>query len=719
MSKIAELIVRLTGDTRGLRGPLQGAQRDVQGFAVSLRGVAGAMGLAFGAAGIVAATKNIVAARVTMDSLERGLLAVTGSATAATSRLATLRDVAKLPGLGLEEAVRGDINLQAIGFSAARSETILRTFGNALATVGRGREDLNEVIRQLGQLASRGKVTADNLKPIIERVPQVAAVIKKEFGTIDTEALQKLGISSEQLITVLLRELGKLPPVSTGIANNIENLGDSWNRTLDAMGRVIEPVANKVITAAADMAEGFADLIESLNKGETTYQRFIKRVGGDINIAAASMLVFQTATNQATKALGDLTASPGSLFFSVAGQGVRNFIDETRLVSPVLGAVTQSMRDMQPPLVASVKNTDNLTNAKSKLKTMTQLLREELESRHNAALKNAAQLYLDATRRTGDFAKAVELATETIKDNSAALMQLPIDANRAIGELNRLREQLNVTWASWADTVRYSGAGPEVVLPRLPGGGGAAKDAQAAYEAAARAAKKSGRYQSEAMQQVSLVVNDTDRNISKLIFEGGKFKDVMKNAASEIAQAFTRVLIQRAIKPLLDGLDAAISKSKILSTIFGTGGGGGSSAPGVPGSPGGGVGGAAGAASGAAGWIGAIGSIGTMVSSIFGNFQMAAMNRTLDIIAKHTLQTANQLIYGLQPQVNQYLPALSGIHERLMEIRTLGIGVYAQPGYAAIGGGGVTVNITGFYGGPAGLDALATEIGRRLKQKGV
>lgn len=712
MSKIAELIVRLTGDTRGLRGPLQGAQRDVQGFTVSLRGVAGAMGAAFGAAGIVAATKNIIAARVTMDGLERGLIAVTGSATAATARLVTLREVAKLPGLGLEEAVRGDINLQAIGFSAARSESILRTFGNALATVGRGREDLNEVIRQLGQLASRGKVTADNLKPIIERVPQVAAIIKKEFGTIDTEALQKLGISSEQLISVLLRELGKLPPVSTGIANNIENLGDSWNRTLDAMGRVIEPVANKVVTAAANMAEGFADFVDTLNKGETTYQRFIQRVGGDINIASAAMLVLKTATNQAASALGELNASPGAMFFGVAGQGIRNFVDEGRLVSPVLGAVTQSMRDMQPPLVASVKNTSALTKEKSKLKTMTQLLREELESRHNAALKNAAQLYLDATRRTGEFAKTVELATETIKDNSAALVQLPVDANRAIGELNRLREQLDLVYAP-----RYIGGAVDVPLPSAPRSGQASKDAQAAYEAAARAARRSGRQQSEAMQQVSLVVNDTARNIAKLIFEGGKFKDVMKNAASEIAQAFTRVLIQRAIKPLLDGLDAAISKSKILSTIFGPGGGGGASAPGVP-SGGGPGGGAAGAASGAAGWIGAVGSIGTMVSSIIGNFQMAGMNKSLDLIVKHTLQTANQLIYGLQPQVNQYLPALSGIHDRLMEIRTLGVGIYAQPGYAAIGGGGVTVNITGFYGGPAGLDALTAEISRRLKRQG-
>jgi hypothetical protein len=273
---------------------------------------------------------------------------------------------------------------------------------------------------------------------------------------------------------------------------------------------------------------------------------------------------------------------------------------------------------------------------------------------------------------------------------------------------------------TWNPTMVGGGAG--VTLPSASGSGRAAQDAQAAYEAAARAAKRSGRQQSEAMQQVSLVVNDTARNIAKLIFEGGKFKDVMKNAASEIAQAFTRVLIQRALKPLIDGLDTAIAKSNILSKIFGVGSSAASGASSAVGGIGGAGSAAAGAAgSAAAGWVGAVGSIATAISSIFGNFQMAAMNRTLDIIAKHTLQTANQLIYGLQPQVNTYLPALSGIHDRLMEIRQFGVGVYLQPGYASLAGGGGNVGITvqgNIYGGPAGLDQLFNEFVSRLKAKG-
>jgi len=65
---------------------------------------------------------------------------------------------------------------------------------------------------------------------------------------------------------------------------------------------------------------------------------------------------------------------------------------------------------------------------------------------------------------------------------------------------------------------------------------------------------------------------------------------------------------------------------------------------GVPGGGGGGTGGAASAVSGGlTGWISAISGAVTAISSVIGNFQMAGMNKSLDIIVQHTLQTANDL----------------------------------------------------------------------------
>jgi tape measure domain-containing protein len=61
--------------------------------------------------------------------------------------------------------------------------------------------------------------------------------------------------------------------------------------------------------------------------------------------------------------------------------------------------------------------------------------------------------------------------------------------------------------------------------------------------------------------------------------------------------------------------------------------------PGTGGGGGGGGGGAGAAAGGLTGWISAISGVATAISSIVGNFQMAGMNKTLDLIENYTRYT--------------------------------------------------------------------------------
>jgi tape measure domain-containing protein len=265
-SRISELIVKIGANSTGFERELSKAVRELESTAqrFSRAGLQLSAGLTLPIAGFA---KQALTAAGSIEALRLGLTAVTRDTKEANRQFESLREVAKLPGLGFEEAARGAVNLQAVGFSAQQSQNILLQFGNALASVGRGRDDLNEVIRQLGQLGSRGVVTADNLKPIIERVPQVAAIIKKEFGTIDTEALQKLGVSSRKLIQVLLANLEELPRVTGGINNDFENLSDTIKLALADAGQAFAPFARTAINAItpligqiADVAKGFATL---------------------------------------------------------------------------------------------------------------------------------------------------------------------------------------------------------------------------------------------------------------------------------------------------------------------------------------------------------------------------------------------------------------------------------------------------------------------------
>lgn len=208
----------------------------------------------------VLATRNAV----TLDSLKRGLVAITGSADEASRQLVRLTQIAKLPGIGFQEAIQGSIRLQAVGFSAEKAEKALIQFSNAVALTGGGREELARITVQLGQLSAKGKVLAQDLKPIIEAGPAVGRALLQAFGTVNSEDIQALGLSSEEFLDRLVKQLGQLPRAAAGLRNTFDNFSDAVFRASAAIGEGILPVLTRLIEVAEPvitrLAAGFKSL---------------------------------------------------------------------------------------------------------------------------------------------------------------------------------------------------------------------------------------------------------------------------------------------------------------------------------------------------------------------------------------------------------------------------------------------------------------------------
>lgn len=154
-------------------------------------------------------------------------------------------------------------------------------------------------------------------------------------------------------------------------------------------------------------------------------------------------------------------------------------------------------------------------------------------------------------------------------------------------------------------------------------------------------------------KQVSTVMTDFGKDIASAIVHSKNLGEAFTKMANAIKEAFLRTIVEGAIKQVMKGLDdVGLSFGKLAKTaienlsaigrsIAGIFGGGATSAAsgaagaaGSAGSAGGAAGGAAGAAGGVLGVVGAIGSIGSLISGVVGNFQMAGMNKTLDLIEK-------------------------------------------------------------------------------------
>lgn len=205
-----------------------------------------------------------VTAAVQMDSLQRGLKAIVGSSAEAGRQLARLTEIAKLPGIGFEEAIQGSIRLQAVGFSARDAEQALKQFSNAVALTGGGRDELARITVQLGQLAAKGKVLSQDLRPIIEAAPAVGRALKQAFGTVNADDIAEMTSSSKEFLDILISELERLPRAAGGAKNSFENFRDTVFRAAAAVGEALLPALTKLAEIAGPIitliAEGFKNL---------------------------------------------------------------------------------------------------------------------------------------------------------------------------------------------------------------------------------------------------------------------------------------------------------------------------------------------------------------------------------------------------------------------------------------------------------------------------
>ena len=243
MASIAEINVRIGARIDQMVKGLNKAERRLQRSSRKLQQLGSQMTtaislpiLGIGAAAIKSAGD--------MEQLENGLTSIMGDAQAAAKELELLKEAAQNPGLGFTQAVKGSVRLQSVGLGAETARKALLNFGNAIALAGGSATDLDGVSLALTQIISKGKISAEEINQLAERVPQVRKAIKDGFGTSDSEELQKLGISAEEFVEKVIDEMGKLPQATGGIKNAITNAGIAIQVFLSDLGKEINTAFN-------------------------------------------------------------------------------------------------------------------------------------------------------------------------------------------------------------------------------------------------------------------------------------------------------------------------------------------------------------------------------------------------------------------------------------------------------------------------------------------
>lgn len=769
MPVLSNLIVRIGASTDDFDKQVDRSLNKVKRFAADASAAGQALSIGFSAP-IIAAGAAAIKAGSDMESLTMGLKAVMKSSEATAAEMAKLREVAKLPGLGLEEAVKGTIRLQILGNSADQSRRIMGELGNALAVVGGGRDDFNEVIRQLSQLGAVGKVTKENLDPIIERIPQLAAIIKEKFGPEalgdPAKTFEKLGISSQQFIQIITDELAKGERAGNTYKNSWENIQMAAKDAAAEFGKTLLPIAQRVLDdfltpgleKAKAMATAFRDLpqptqdwalgltavataaplvlvalgtlIEKgalvagvLNKGIPLLKGFaasLSVAGVAAGAAAAGVGLFLNwliqhggkpidTTAQALEKLNERAGTGTPVAF---GAGTAAIMGYMQVLAPQTEQVTKSADAHAAASTAVEKHAKAMDSAKLPSSDLLALFER---------FKDAAKQKQDQINTLADIMQRYGVVTAEAALKAAKSLDILFQSYRQLSDAPDLGNLNAIDFSKL----------PKAPSPDLPGPGGfeefvkmgrnigpegmMTKEQHAAIVARYKDLGKVGK---AAMQQVSTVITDLSRGITDVIFKGGNLGDMFANVAKQAAQSITRLLIEGALKKLTDKLfDVGGLMGKVFGgatsvggTVFSAAGSAGGSVAGAAGSAASsGIGGAASAAtSSIAGIVGAVGSVVSAVSGVIGNFQMMGMNKSLDLIEKEVRYSQIHLLNTLN-KANEYWPYMKTCWESLIRMEQRQMTV-ADAGASV----NITINTSG--GDPrAMLDALT----RELKQLGV
>lgn len=349
---LGSMSVRLGADISDFQKKMRQVNRDFAGVikaGESMRDVGSSLSKYVSAPlGILAGVS--LKSSASLEQLKNGLVATTGSAKEAEKQLKRLNVIAKLPGLSLEQAVKGSIALQASGFSAAEAERNIKAFGNALSAAGRGSADLEGVTLALGQIQSKGKLSQEEINQLAERVPQIRKAMEAAFGTGDPMKLQKMGIDTKSFVAGVVTELEKIKPVAGGLANSFENFSDSSKNALAKLGDAINKTfdVSGTLSSFADKLSGLAASFENLSP---TAQKTIVVIGA-MAAAIGPLLVAVGTLGAALPSLAvgfaALTGPIGLVTIALAAAvgGLVYFIATAKTMKELeMGAVNKAMQD--------------------------------------------------------------------------------------------------------------------------------------------------------------------------------------------------------------------------------------------------------------------------------------------------------------------------------------------------------------------------------------
>ena len=251
-----------------------GAAGNLAGGLTGLKTAAAGVGLAAIATGITMVGQRAVNLAAELEQAKIGFTTMLGGAKQADTFLRDLTQFAATTPFELRGLVDSSKRLLAFGFDAKGVIPIMTAVGNAVAGLGGGKEVLDGVTTALGQMAAKGKVSAEEMNQLAERGIPAWKMLADGIGVSIPQAMkmaEKGAIDANKAIVSIINGMNeKFPDMmakqSQSFSGAMSNLQDSADIALTKIGqKLMETLRLTDVIKALSM--GISNLTDAFTKG--------------------------------------------------------------------------------------------------------------------------------------------------------------------------------------------------------------------------------------------------------------------------------------------------------------------------------------------------------------------------------------------------------------------------------------------------------------------
>lgn len=421
---IGSVNVKIRGDFSQLRGDMKEAQdvvkESISGFDLGQLGEQFTqMGAALTAGltlPIVAAGAAIVAVAGKMEQAEIAFAGLLGSAEKAGAFLTELKDFAAKTPFEFPDLVQASKRMLALGFEAQKIIPTLRTVGDAAAGLGAGAQGIDRITLALGQMAAKGKVSAQEMNQLAEVGIKGWDILAKSVGKSVAE-MQKLAekgaLDGAAAVDVILAGLnkqfaGQMEKQSQTLLGQWSNFKDQVTFILMDFGKILLPVLKDALAATMPLLDILRELAH-----------WFSELPAPVRNAAVALVALVAAAGPMLLIAGQLATGIAALQGAFAVVGITSFSGAMAALVPILGYVAAAVAVVAAAW--ALWQLPEVQDAVSRLSASLQEFWNQTLLPLIETLKETAVQFFNIT--TAIVQSGLQAAWETLMDIGAVLVQ--------------------------------------------------------------------------------------------------------------------------------------------------------------------------------------------------------------------------------------------------------------------------------------------------------